>query len=69
MSQYQRVDDTELREKGLKALCEALGPLEAVRFVALLHKQPGDSVEMSRMLYEGQTVDEILERAKRNWKG
>lgn len=28
-----------------------------------------DYVEISRRLYEGQTIDEIFERAKGLWKG
>jgi hypothetical protein len=27
-----------------------------------------DDVEISRRLYQGQTIEEIFERAKQNWK-
>lgn len=39
----------------------------ALRFLSLLHREPTDYVAISRQLYEGQTVDDIFERAKENW--
>jgi predicted HicB family RNase H-like nuclease len=39
----------------------------ALRFLSLLHREPTDYVTISRQLYEGQTVDDIFERAKENW--
>jgi len=30
--------------------------------------EPNDYVEISRRLYEGQTIDEIFERARQHWK-
>lgn len=45
-----------------------LGPTGALRFLTLLHREPTDYVEISRRLYEGQTIDEIFERARKQWK-
>lgn len=61
------MDDTEIRIAGIEALNKALGPSAALRFLSLLHREPTDYVEISRRLYEGQTIDEIFERAKKNW--
>ena len=63
------MDEAELRVLGIEALNKALGPAEAMRFLALFHREPTDYVEISRKLYEGQTVEEIFKRAKQNWKG
>ena len=63
------MDETELRVRGFEALNRALGPAEALRFLALFHREPTDYVEISRKIYEGQTVDEIFKRAREHWKG
>jgi hypothetical protein len=49
-------------------LNRALGPAAALRFLALLAQEPTDYVEISQRLYQGQTLEEIFERAKHNWK-
>lgn len=65
----KRMSDSEIRVKGIEALNKALGPSAALRFLTLLHCEPTDYVEISRSLYEGQTVEEIFDRAKKQWKG
>jgi hypothetical protein len=62
------LDDVELRASGILALNKALGPTAALRFLTLLSHEPTDYVEISRRLYEGQTVDDIFERARKTWK-
>jgi hypothetical protein len=63
----QGLDDTEIRLKGIDALNKALGPSGALRFLTLFHRDRTDYVEISRRLYQGQTIDEIFERACANW--
>ena len=63
------MDEAELRVLGIEALNKALGPAEAMRFLALFHHEPTDYVEISKKLYEGQTVEEIFKRAKEHWRG
>jgi hypothetical protein len=41
----------------------------AVIFLTLMHREPTDYVEVSRRLYEGQTIDDIFARAKEHWQG
>ena len=62
------MDDSEIRFKGIEALNNSLGPTAALRFLTLLHREYTDYVEISRRLYENQTIDEIFERANLNWK-
>lgn len=68
MGKTRAIDDTEIRISGVEALNKTLGPAPALRFLTLLHREPTDYVEISRRLYEGQTIDEIFERAKTQWR-
>jgi hypothetical protein len=68
MASTDPMSDTELRIIGIEALNKALGPAAALRFLSLLHREPTDYVEISRRLYETQSIDDIFERAKENWK-
>ena len=63
------IDESELRVRGVDALNKALGPAEALRFLALFHREPTDYVEVSKKLYENQSVEEIFKRAKEHWRG
>lgn len=63
------IDESELRVRGVDALNKALGPAEALRFLALFHREPTDYVDISKKLYENQSVEEIFKRAKEHWRG
>jgi len=63
------VNDTELRIKGYEALNRDLGPVLALRFLSLLHREPTDYVDVSRRVYAGQSIDEICDRAEKQWRG
>lgn len=62
------MDDTEIRVSGIEILNKTLGPSAALRFLTLLHHEPTDYVEVSRRLYEGQTIEDVFGRAKNNWR-
>ncbi len=62
------MDDIEIRVSGIEALNKSLGPVGALRFFTLLHREPTEYVEISKRLYEGQTIEEIFDRAKKHWK-
>ncbi|HLA50981.1 MAG TPA: hypothetical protein VJZ92_01850 [Thermodesulfobacteriota bacterium] len=62
------MDDAEIKFKGIEALNKTLGPATALRFLTMLHREPTDYVEISRKLYEGQTIEEIFKRAKKHWQ-
>lgn len=61
--------EAELRVTGIEALNKALGPAEALRFLALFHSEPTDYIEISKRLYEGQSIEEIFKRSREHWKG
>jgi len=62
------MDDVEIRANGILALNQALGASAALRFLTLLSHEPTDYVNISRKLYEGQSIDDILERARSHWR-
>ena len=68
METTMAIDDAEVRFKGIIALNQALGPAGALRFLTLLHRDRTDYVEISRRLYEGQSIDEIFSRARTQWQ-
>lgn len=55
--------DTEIRTLGFRALAEAMGTLEAERFVTLLLREPFDYTEWRQTLWEGQDVETISRTA------
>jgi hypothetical protein len=55
--------DAEIRMDGLSALMEALGPVEAERFVSLLTREPFDYTRWQRDLWIGKTVQEVSAEA------
>lgn len=63
------IDKAELRVMGIEALNKAFGPAQVLRFLALFHREPTDYVEISKRLYERQSIEEIFNRAKEHWRG
>jgi hypothetical protein len=68
MQKSRKMNDAEIRISGIEALNKMLGPAAALRFLTLLHREPTDYIEVSRRLYEGQTIEDIFRRAKKHWK-
>ena len=65
---HTMMNDTELRISGIEALYKALGPTKTLRFLSLFQGEATDYIEISRRIYEEQTIDEIFERAEQHWK-
>ncbi len=55
--------DAVLREKGLAALEEELGPVQALRFLAMISRQPFDYQKWRRQEFDGMTLSEVLSQA------
>jgi hypothetical protein len=53
------ISDTEIRSTGLRALINALGEVQAEKFIALIQRQPFDYTEWQRSLWPDKSVDEI----------
>jgi hypothetical protein len=53
------ITDTEVRIKGLKALINALGEVDAERFISLTMREPFDYTKWHRNLWADKSVTEI----------
>ena len=51
--------DTEIKSAGYRALIEALGEVQAEKFIALIQRQPFDYTEWQRALWSDNSVGEI----------
>ncbi|MBE9140221.1 hypothetical protein IQ254_23980 [Nodosilinea sp. LEGE 07088] len=65
----QAMNDDQLRMKAISTLKQELGMAATLRFLALIHQSPTDYVEISRQLYDSQSLEDIFARAKENWQG
>ena len=55
--------DTEVRLRGLRALVETLGPVDAERFITLILREPFDYTQWQRHLWADKSVDELSQAA------
>lgn len=55
--------DNELRLRGLRALMEGLGPVEAERFIALILREPFDYTRWQKQLWVEKGVAELSRAA------
>jgi hypothetical protein len=64
---FARSDHT-VREAGYKALIQALGVADALRFVEQLSPGQGNYVEWQDQVFGDASVDEIYEQAEAYWE-
>lgn len=57
------ITDTEIKIRGLNALTEAIGDVEAERFVALIQREPFDYTKWRQDLDEDLPIEEISKKA------
>jgi hypothetical protein len=57
-----RPDDAVVREKGLAALEEELVPVQALRFLAMISRQPFDYQAWRRKEFDGMNLSDVLSR-------
>lgn len=55
--------DTEIRTRGLLALVNAMGTLEAERFITLIQREPFDYTQWQRDLWGTKAIEEISNAA------
>jgi hypothetical protein len=56
--------DTEIREKGMRALIEALGPVDSARFVSLALREPFDYAKWRTEEFANETVESLMEKIR-----
>lgn len=57
------ITDTEIKIKGIEALINKLGEVEAERFIALLIREPFDYTQWQRTLWANKSVVELSHAA------
>jgi hypothetical protein len=55
--------DTEIKATGFRALVEALGNVQAERFIALIQREPFDYTQWQRTLWPDKSIEEISRAA------
>ncbi|MFO1431411.1 MAG: hypothetical protein U1F76_14920 [Candidatus Competibacteraceae bacterium] len=56
--------DTEIRLDGIKALVQALGVIEAERFIALVNRERFDYTEWRKTQWQDETVASLAAKAR-----
>jgi hypothetical protein len=57
--------DTVLKCKGMDALTQSLGMVDAERFISLMLREPFDYTEWQRELYKDVSLDDFYARVKK----
>jgi hypothetical protein len=57
------ITDTEVKQKGLGPLLEALGEVDAERFITLLNREPFDYIIWQRNIFENMDVNQLSSKA------
>ncbi len=57
------ITDSEIRIAGVRALVEALGDVQAERFLALMLREPFDYTKWQRTLWPDRDIEEISRAA------
>jgi len=56
-------NSTVIKDEGMRALAERLGPVDAERFITLLRREPFDYTEWRQSLYKDMPLDDFLKKA------
>ncbi|MBI5181365.1 MAG: hypothetical protein HZA06_00460 [Nitrospirae bacterium] len=62
------ITDTEIKIKGLEALINTLGEVEAERFISLIMREPFDYTKWQRTLWADKSVGELSAAAMQHRK-
>jgi len=57
------ITDAEIKQKGLHALIEALGEVDAERFITLLKREPFDYTIWQKEIFQGLDIYGLSNRA------
>ncbi|MGD0518402.1 MAG: hypothetical protein ABSA26_12775 [Thermoguttaceae bacterium] len=55
--------DTEIKAAGFRALVEALGDIQAEKFIAIIQREPFDYTQWQRTLWPDKSLEEISQAA------
>ncbi len=61
--------ETAIKVEGMKILRQALGLVDAEKFILLMRREPFDYTEWQTHLWEDRTVDQLFDAARRRGEG
>ena len=64
MGEMKQTTDNELAVKCMNILMDAVGPVDAERFVSIVTNNSFDYTEWQRNLFKDMTIDEIAEAGR-----
>ena len=62
----KQLTEKDLRQQAVQALSDSLGPVNALRFLALVSREPFDYQEWRRQYFPQYNVDELLEEVRKH---
>jgi hypothetical protein len=65
----KQLTEQELRRQAVQALSDSLGPVDALRFLALISREPFDYKEWRREYFSRYGVDDLLEEVRKHHSG
>lgn len=65
----KQLTEQELRRQAVQALSDSLGPVDALRFLALISREPFDYQEWRREYFSRYGVDDLLKEVRKHHSG
>jgi hypothetical protein len=65
----KQLTEPELRQRAVRALSDSLGPVDALRFLALVSREPFDYQQWRKKYFSHYSVDELLEEVRNRYSG
>jgi hypothetical protein len=65
----KQLSEKELRQRAVRALTDSLGPVEALRFLALISREPFDYQEWRREYFSQYDIDELFTEVRNHHGG
>ena len=60
----KQLTEQELRLRAVRALSDSLGPVDALRFLALVSREPFDYQQWRKEYFSRHSVDELLQEVR-----
>lgn len=60
--------DNQILLRGMEALANAIGIVEAEKFISIIIRDSSDYTEWRKNLFKGKSLDEINNEAKNYWE-
>ena len=62
----KQLSEQELRQQAVRVLSDSLGPVDALRFLALVSREPFDYQQWRREYFSHYGVDHLLEEVRKH---